>query len=329
MRASFIHAKTIVSVITLLAVCSPARAEQFEGKLPTVPGLIAGKVATQPPSFVVDGTFHFSPDHGIAFRVVRVGTRELSVVSDDADGTPIALSDGHQMLLYDVVGARIVHAPVGQCYVRVDWDRKNSEKPLTFAFEFPMSSNPDKLNVLTSWFRLDRFVEAVGGDLRKLDSPAGTELFCLERPKSIQTIETRAEDPNWFRFRSLDKDGQFYSLDLQASRIGQEIPADWLKFPDLVELAAAVKVKKFEPGSVIGATVTALHNTRAVTIKLAMRGNQDFRKQVNTWLLNPDWDDLQKRDQAFGAKYRAALEAQGFGCKAVNPPPTTRPSSTR
>jgi hypothetical protein len=294
-----------------------------------VAGLIAGKVATEPPSFVVDGTFRFSPDHGIGFRVVRLGTRELYIISDAADGTPIALSDGHQMLLYDVVGGQVVRAPVGQACVRVDWDRKNSDKPLGFAIEFPMSSNPDKLNVLTSWFRVDRFVEAVGGELRKLDSPAGTQLFALERPKSIQTIQTRADDPNWFRFRSLDKDGQFYRLDLQASRIGQEIPGGWLKFPDLMELAGTVKVKKFEPGSVIGGTLTHLHNSRAVTIKLAMRGNPELRKQVNTWLLNPDWDELQKRDQAFGAKYRAALEAQGFDCKPVDPPAASRPSGAR
>src|SRR5438477_5855687 len=54
---------------------------------PTIPALTAG--AAEPKSFVVDGRFRLSPEGGVAFRFASDEKRQLCVLFDPADGTPI------------------------------------------------------------------------------------------------------------------------------------------------------------------------------------------------------------------------------------------------
>src|SRR3954452_4816610 len=107
-------------------ILSPARANDAapaaaDAKPPEVPALIVGAKPPMPQSFVVEGFSRSGADRGLGFRVATDAKRQICVLYDAADGTPLFLSDGEQTLIYDLVENRILQIPICRGNVRVDW----------------------------------------------------------------------------------------------------------------------------------------------------------------------------------------------------------------
>ena len=317
-RAAYVLAVLILLPAWLARADEPAPAAAEQP--PVIPGLVVGATPAQPKSFVVDGVLRSNAGAGMLFRLAQDDTRQLTVLSDLRDGTPIMLSDGRQTIVYDIAGDQLVLVPFSRAYVQVDWDRKD-EKPLKFNMGMDTASSPDAKSITDpgSWVRIDHFVEAVGAELKRLDSPADVALFGRDRGTSIESLQTRPGDPKSFHFTSLKRGNTFYTMDVRASHIDQPVPAATLAFPDVERLGKELKVTRAEPGFV-SQTASLLRNGRAWVIKLALGGNADDLAAVEKLLASkPDWDELRKRDARLGAEYRRALERQGVQLPSAQP----------
>jgi hypothetical protein len=318
------HAITITTfLIATLSLGSAGRGSEPPAKTPVIPALIVGAPAPASQSFVVDGVARPAAESGLAFHVARDGDRQLCTVYDAADGTPILLSDGRTTLIYDLVGDRIIPVAPATANVRIDWERA-ATKPLEFQFNAHFLADAKKLETETSWFRIDKFVEASGANLKRLDgAPAGTELFGAERAGgSIESVQRDAKDPSWFRFTSVREGQDYYALDLRASDISKAVPDRALAFPDLAKLGKSVPLAKIDEQDKAG-LVADIKSGKAWAAKLAIAGGQSFRERLRA--SDRDWEALRKRDEALGNKYRAALAEQGIRFAPVEPSSTAAP----
>ncbi|MGH7179683.1 MAG: hypothetical protein ACREJC_20070, partial [Tepidisphaeraceae bacterium] len=107
--------------------------------------------------FVVDGVCRVAATDGFAFHFATNGARQLCVIFDPHDGTPLYLSDGQQTLLYDLSGNRVVRVPTSRANVWIDWNEKE-DRPLVFHCGVDFQTDAKKLSETKSYFRVDRFV---------------------------------------------------------------------------------------------------------------------------------------------------------------------------
>lgn len=306
----------VVTAATRVAAAPPTRPV-------SLPALIVGSLPPQ--SFVVAGIVRLSKSASLAFRVATDGRRQLCVLYDPADGTPLFLSDGGQTLVYDLANARVVRLPNSRANVRVDWDA-TEQLPLRFSFGVAYPTNPEKLSEDNAWFRIDRFVDASGAALKRLAAPKNTELFAAERQNgSIESLQRNPRDASWFRFTSLDKDQDFYRLELEATSIGQRPPESALAFPDVNRLAQDVAVTDLDQ-QVLPAFLVFLREGRVWMAKLALSAWPEMRELGEKAMPGANWDELRRRDAEFGEQYRAALARQGIRFPLYKANAVTRPS---
>jgi hypothetical protein len=296
---AFLSALTPVSAI--------ARAAPPPATRPTVPPLIVG--AQPPKSFVVTGVARLSPEGGMAFRVATDGVRQVCALYDPADGTPMFLSDGQQTLVYDLANSRVVRVPVSRGNIRVEWDAQK-EKPLTFSFAVACKPTPEKLDEANAWFRIDRFLESAG-TLERLATRDNTELWAAERKGgSVESVQLEPGDARWFRFTSTAGGASFYGLELYATGIGEQPPANALAFPDVKRLAANVRLMDLDE-QMLPAYLVVLRDGRAWLAKMGLAAGPTMRESAAKVMRDVDWGRLRERDETFGAAYRKALAEQG------------------
>jgi hypothetical protein len=296
----------------LVAACAcglaAATAQAGQGDRPAIPPLIIGAAPPAPQSFVVTGFVRSSADKGVGFHVATDGKRERCVLYDAADGTPMFVSDGQQTLIYDLAENRILRVPVCRGNVRIEWDA-NAAKPLSFNFNFEFKTDPKKLADANAWFRIDRFVEASAADLKRVESPAGSQIWAAERKGgAIESVQADPDDPTWFRFRSLANGKDFYALELHATAIGRPTPKESLTFPDSEKLAREVPLEEFDLKAK-PALIDAFASGRTFTPKLAL-ASEDPAATLKKILPKVDVNALREQDARFSARYRAALAAQ-------------------
>src|SRR4051812_36344831 len=112
--------RTTLIVLSLLALCSAPRARADRpgalgpDSVPDVPPLVVD--SPPPDSFVVDGVFRFSPRRELGFHVATDRSREVCVVYDRSDGTPLYFSDGARTLVYDLPNGRVDLVPDSRAY---------------------------------------------------------------------------------------------------------------------------------------------------------------------------------------------------------------------
>ena len=205
---------------------------------PSIPSLIFPTEQAHP--FVVDGLCRASADHGFGFHLATDGTRQLCVLFDLQDGTPIYLSDGQQTLVYDLANSRVVRVPNSRLSVSVDWNQENP-KPLKFNFDFEFTEDSKKLAGQKSFFRIDRFVRAYGAALQPIASDNDTESFAFQRATgTAEVVQVPRGELNWFRFTSCRAGDNYYGMLVEA-RLGTPPPATLL-FPELTALGREIKV---------------------------------------------------------------------------------------
>jgi hypothetical protein len=296
---------------------------EADAKPPAVPPLVVGAPPPGPQAFVVTGVVRSSAQKGVGFHVATDGKRELCVLYDAADGTPMFVSDGQQTLVYDLAENRILRVPVCRGNVRIDWDAK-AAKPLSFNFNFEYKSDPKKLAEANAWFRIDRFVEASAAELKQVEARAGSVTWAAERKSGgIESLQVDPADPTWFSFRSLVNGKNFYALEVRATGIGRATPAASLVFPDVTKLAREVPVEQFDLKAK-PALIEAFASGRCFTPKLALAGD-DPSATLQKVLPKVDVDALRQQDARFSARYRAALAAQGVTFPALKTGKTTTP----
>ena len=289
----------------------------------SVPALIVGSLPPQ--SFVVGGIVRFSKSAGLAFRVATDSRRQLCVLYDSADGTPLFLSDGGQTLVYDLANARVVRLPNSRANVRVNWDAAE-QLPLRFNFGVAYQTNPEKLSEDNAWFRIDQFVDASGAALKRLAASKNTELFAAERQSgSIESLQRSARNASWFRFTSLNKDQNFYRLELEATSIGQRPPESALAFPDVKRLGQDVAITDLDQ-QVLPAFLVFLRDGRVWIVKLALSAGPEMHELGEKAMPGANWDELRRRDAEFGEQYRAALARQGIRFPLYKAIADTQPS---
>jgi hypothetical protein len=217
--------------------------------------------------------------------------------------------------------------------VRIDWTPA-ARKPLNFNFNFEYKTDPAKLGEANGWVRIDRFVEASAGMLKRIEGPPGqAPVYALERPGGgIESVQVDPADLSWFRFQSLIEGRDFYAMDLHATSIGRPPPASALAFPDLKKLARAVRVESFDLKSK-PALANAIGSGRAYAPKLALAGTADLDATLKKVLPGVNVNALRAADAVFGARYRAALAEQGITFPTLKPattqPTTTQPATTQ
>jgi len=286
---------------------------------PVIPALIAG--SSDSPSFVADGILRFT-DGALAFHVASDGKKQFCAVFDPADGTPIFLSDGDQVLVYDLTNSRIVRVPQTCGYILIDWNASDS-KPLNFSFG-AQNATPNQLKKWSSKIRVDRFVSASAKSLRRLDTVPDVLLFAAERPDgNIEAIQQPAAGADSFRFTSLKKGDDHYMLELQVANIGASLPAQALAYPDLPALRRDVAVTDLDD-QLLPAFIVLLRDGRAWMAKFGLAAGPELQKKGDQLLNNPDWDDLRRRDKDLGPRYRAALAQQGIVLRPLNAPASTQ-----
>lgn len=325
MRASRLFAFSVL--VTFVAAAAPAPAlapAAAPSTRPTVPALVVG--ATPPKSFVVDGIYRWSAAAaGVAFHVATDGERQLCIVYDAADGTPLFLSDGQQTLVYDLANSRVARIDVSRCYVRVDWDA-TSERPLGFGFAVEAKPKLEQLDAANAWFRVDRFVAAAAPTLRSLRVKENVEWFAAERRDGIvESVQIDRLDASWFRFTSGKGGEDYYGLEMHATGIGEKPNDAALAFPDPARLPADIHLTEVDIQTLPG-FLAMLRDGRAYMAKLALAAGPDVRELAEKIMPKPDWDELRKRDATYGAAYRTALAEQGFRLRTYPQPATTKPS---
>ena len=286
------------------------------------PLVIAGE---QSRSFVVSGLFRPRQDGVIGFRVAAQGDRQVCVLFDAADGTPMLLCNEHESLVYDLANSRIVRVPRSRVYVRVDWESEKA-KPLTFTWGIHTTTKVEELKKSDSFFRIDRFVSASGKSLRRLDALPGVLLFAAERAGGhVESIQQSQTEPS-FRFTSHQRQEADYALELEAAHIGDD-PPDALTFPDMRKLGAQIAITDLDD-QMLPVFVVMLQDGRAWLAKFGLAGGTMMREAAERASGKVDWEALRKRDDALGKRYRDALAKQGLVLRPLNADPATQPAPT-
>lgn len=288
---------------------------------PAIPPLVVGERA--PGSFVVEGLFRFPKTGGLAFRVAAEGEKQFCAVYDPADGTPLFLSDGQQTLVYDLANSRIVRVAPSRGNVRVDWNAEKA-KPLSFGFAVNRKSDPAKLAEANSWFRLDRFVAAMGAALKRLDAPADVELFAVERQGGrIDSIRKNVGDAAWFGFTETAKGADFSTLELEARNIGEHLPDAALAFPEMKRLGQDVAITEADQ---LLTFLALLRDGKAWASKMVLASGGEAFAAAKKEMPDTDWDELRRRDAKLGEQYRAALARQGVRFAPYKSDAATQPT---
>jgi hypothetical protein len=313
-------------VRAMVAVLVLSGAALGAADVPTIPPLVVGD-PDHPSSFVVDGLVAMSDKVALGFHVATDGRRELSVVFDRADGAPVLLSDGSRTLLLDVFNSRVLLIRPSRTHVRVDWNA-DEPKPLAFEFQMHANSDPRELKANNSYFRVDRFVAGSRAALRPLDAGAWSG-FAADRGEYVETVHVPADagaEPKAFRFGSLKKGNDYYSLSLDARHVGAAVPAEALRFPDVEQLRKEIPVEEADPGAVKG-FVQMMAGGHGLAVKLALSGDGPVPPPLKEAFPAIDWEPLRARDAKLFAAYRAAMEKQGVVYRAPeSPKPAGRPN---
>jgi hypothetical protein len=278
-------------------------------------------------AFVVDGATRMTAADGFGFRFATDGARQLCVIFDAQDGTPLYLSDGQQTLVYDLGDNLIVRLPASRAYVVVDWNPEDA-RPLTFRSGVDISEVPETVAKTKTSFRVDRFVHASRDHLRAVDSGREAVLFVAQRPDGgVEAVQVPRGELNGFRFTSSRQGENFYRLELEA-RLAGGLPAGTTRFPDVARLQHDVQIVDFDEQRMPNFSAL-LKNGQASIEKMALAGGAEVQKSVDQALQKKglpaaNWDGLRQRDRKLGEVYRAALAKQGIRCRALATAPTTQ-----
>lgn len=286
-----------------------------------MPALLTGVDAL--PTFLASGLNGRIEAGRFGFQIASDRDRVRTVIFDPSDGMPILISNGRELLAYDLEGERIVRFPVANASIRVDWDVSQAQ-PFTFNFSFNVAGSTATLKPDESAVRMDRFVRAEWTELTRLEAAAGQRLFAYEKPDdgTIYTLQVPTGDVDEFRLTALAKDEDKYLLEMQVDHIGQAIPETALRFPDANALAQSVKVEVVNPAEIKTMMINLFSKERGN--KLGLMKFLDGGKPETTAAF--DLDEAREADAKLGKAYREALEAQGIRFPAeVLEPKTTSP----
>jgi len=318
--------RTTSIVLSLIALCSAPRARAdgpgatAPDSVPDVPALV---VDSPPPnSFVVDGVFRFSPRRELGFHVATDGAKQVCVVYDRSDGTPLYFSDGARTLVYDLPSGRVDLVPDSRAYVRVQWEAA-AARPLSVEASVHAAEDAARLKNYRSWFQLNRFVDASRPALRRLESSDGTAVFAAERAQAVESIQVVPGRSDWFRFSSLNRTRRYYELELTVSNVGRPLPAGAVAFPDVTQLARDVEVVTVAREALPDALTLAAGVTTLVG-KVSLVEDPAAVEGDAPTLSEPQKGPLRNTDARLGPKYRAALARQGiqFPSRAAEKKPT-------
>src|SRR5262245_36258412 len=310
-------------IATLLSVLFISNASaRFAGAAPATLPAIPALNADDRRTFVVDGVCRLTAEDGFGFHFATDGTREVCTIFDPHVGTPLYLSDGQQTLVYDLPGNRIVRVPNSRAYVVIDWKAK---EPRPLAFNSGITLNKDPKKLAASSFRVDRFVSASAGSLLQLEAAQDTQLFAAQRVDAyIEAIQVPSGKLDWFRFTSSKEGQDFFRLELEA-RLPRALPDGALRFPDLAGLRRDIDVADLDE-QLMPDLVGFLKSGYALTVKMALSGGEEIRKDVEKALSSPDWNELRERDRRLGGAYRTALSRQGLTFRVMTTAPSSQPS---
>ena len=288
-----------------------------------LPALILGAAPTE--SFLVEGVERDAVPGGIGFHIATDRLKQVCAVYDVADGTPLFMSDGKQTLIYDLPNRRIVIAARSRAYFALKWEPPAPEKKsmrMTLGTALN-SEEPNPSDEDIAGIRLQALLTAP--NIEVLESRPDRELLVVERPNGAkETILRDPRDASWFRFASMSKGNDFYSIELTATLIGKSVPDSALAFPDIQRLRGdmpGVEIIELDVSGIID-TAKFLNSTRGWMAKFGIAHAQEGRKAAAATVPGVEWEEIQRRDRDLGKKYRAALAAQGVRferTKAVTP----------
>ncbi len=167
--------------------------------------------------------------------------------------------------------------------------------------------------------------------MRKIESAADRELFAAERPggSGIESIMRDPSDPSRFDFMSLGKGDRFYRMEFHATCIGNAVPEAALVFPDTERLKHDIDVTELDAGAPTDIARFVLSG-RAWAMKFALsQGSEEMASSFAKGSPVLSWEEIRRRDQELGGKYRAALARQGIAFKRVMKAPAATQPTTR
>jgi hypothetical protein len=306
--------RTTLIVLSLVALCAApnSRAEvPGAAALPSLPEIPALVLDSPPPnSFVVDGVFRFSPRRELGFHVATDGNKQVCVVYDRSDGTPLFFCDGARTLVYDLANGRIALAPGSRTCVRVQWEA-GAARPLSVEASVHAADDPADLKNFRSWFQLNRFVDASRPVLHRVETKDGTATFAAQREDAVESIQVVPGRTDWFRFSSLNRARRYYELELTVHHVDQRVPAEALAFPDVAQLARDVEVQTVDKAALPDALTLAPGVTTLVG-KVSLVDDPRAVEGDAPKLPDGVKGELRNTDARLGPPYRAALARQGI-----------------
>lgn len=248
-------------------------------------------------SFVVEGALRINGTNSVVFRFAKDGDRRICIIRDGSDGTPFMIADERRMLVYDLTPSKIVLAPGIGANLSVDYDDEN-EKPWRIQCGWGFAAS-DGINEQPK-LRIDRFLSACRTSMRCRREGDGT-LVLTANGKTWNTLRLDPTDTSRFSFtHECADDGT--RLEVGVTRIGQPIPEEIFRFPDVDALAQDGFLMRVEDSLQArlryAGTLAGLHK-----LGLSIGGTvSDPNEQA----------EILRRDRELGSRYRAALVRQGF-----------------
>jgi hypothetical protein len=163
--------------------------------------------------------------------------------------------------------------------------------------------------------------------LKHVGKQENSELFVAERNGgSVESLQVPRGNASWFRFTSMSGGESFHRLELNATKIDEQLPETALAFPDPKRLPEDVHLTDLDQQT-LPTFLVFVRDGRAWVAKMALAVGPEMRDPAEKVMPNADWAELRKRDATFGAAYRKALAEQGVELRTYPKAATTQ--STR
>lgn len=301
--------RVIAPIATLVGLAAyGAEGPSTRPAFPSIPELRASANASL--SFMAK--MSTAAEMGVGFEVAFEPGRERCVVFDVADGTPLFISNGDQVLIYDLFDNRIVLLPHARGFVHFIWDVQR-KKPIMMTFGVQTAtknlrneSNDTSLMLRNPEVMPDAPIEVFAG-------PDGSTIWSVQVELDYFALfQAFTRDPTRFNFCSSeqrDRPGDRERLEL--SLIGKPIPEEHLRFPDVEALRKSVEIIELDTASALK-LVLFLGKNRAWFLKFGLAVGQAERDSMGLVFPDVNWEELAQHDRILGTAYRAALAEQGF-----------------
>lgn len=268
----------------------------------SIPALVVG--AEYPKSFMAHGRLFTDNGKGLAFQITADGKKQRCIFYDPKDGTPIFISDGEQVLIYDLENTRLVRWKGGVGKIWLDWNVSDG-KQFNLDGQILRSDAPIEQKDFQSGIALDKLVFTNEKKIMKQSGVNGVSRFIFQHEDRTITIEKSSGDKSWFQFTATEGDTRV--LELEVRYIGTSLPTGALILPNMAELAKSITVVEID-NTTAESRIPQFFTGRVLVPKLGLALGSEKEEALKEF----DWNKLRTRDTKLGAQYRDALTKQGI-----------------